>query len=74
MKKIDEDMPIGKLKKVKDLLPPPNRLIVQEKTVKVTIRLNEKDLTFFKKEARKNHTKYQKLIRSVIDKYVELYA
>ena len=74
MTKVDENMPIGKLKKVKDFLPPPNRLIAQEKTVKVTIRLNEKDLTFFKREAHKNHTKYQKLIRSVIDKYVELYA
>ncbi len=74
MKKTDKNMPIGKLKQVKDMLPPPEKLLIKEKTVKVTLRLNEKDLEFFKKEAHKNHTKYQKLIRNVLDRYVEIYT
>ena len=74
MKKIDKHMPQGKLMQIKDILPPPEKLFLKEKTVKVTLRLNEKDLEFFKKEAHKNHTKYQKLIRNVLDRYVEIYT
>jgi len=67
------DMPIGKLKIVKDFLPPPDQLVMPEETVKVTIALKKSSLDFFKREAQKHGTKYQKMIREVVDRYTKLY-
>lgn len=72
-KKINTDKPIGKMKSVEDFLPAPEELIVPGKTVKVTILLSEASIESFKKLARKHHTKYQKLIRNLVDKYAEKY-
>ena len=66
---IDSDMPAGKLSRAEDFLPPPHQLAVSEKTRKVTIALNETSVDFFKREAQKNHTKYQRMIRAVLDRY-----
>jgi len=71
---MDMDMPIGKLTRVKDILPPPEELIVSEKTVKVTLRLSESSVGVFKQYAHKYHTKYQKMIRRLIDVYAERFA
>jgi len=68
------DMPIGTLRRVKDMLPPPEELVVPDATVKVTIALNKSSIDFFKKAAKKNQTKYQKMIRSVLDHYVQTYS
>ena len=68
-KKIDEDMPVGKITVVTDFLPPPHKLVLPDRTVKVTIDLTKSSVDFFKKHARKNHTKYQRMIREVIDRY-----
>ena len=54
---------------VKDFLPPPGELALKEKTVRVTINLNEDSINFFKKEAKKLGVPYQKLIRKVVDLY-----
>jgi predicted DNA binding CopG/RHH family protein len=70
---IDTDMPVGKLKKIKDTLPPPEELMIPERTVKVTLRLSENSIRFFKCYAEKYHTKYQKVIRKLIDTYAEKY-
>ena len=70
MKK-DKLMPIGKLAKVKDTLPPPEELIIPDRTVKVTLRLSEDSIKFFKHYANKYHTKYQAMIRKVVDAYAE---
>ncbi|MDP8263182.1 MAG: hypothetical protein P9M13_07760 [Candidatus Ancaeobacter aquaticus] len=64
------DMPIGKLTRVKDYLPSPDELVVPEKTVKVTLRIEESSLDYFKKQATKKHTKYQKMIRKLLSIYV----
>lgn len=72
--KIDRDMPIGDLRKVEDFLPPPHELAVPEHTVMVTLRLSETSVSFFKQQARKYHTKYQKMLRFLVDKYVERYS
>jgi predicted DNA binding CopG/RHH family protein len=72
-KKIDPDMPIGKMTRIKDFLPPPEDLIMPEKTVKVTILLSESSVDSFKKFAEKHHTKYQKIIRKILDKYAQRY-
>jgi predicted DNA binding CopG/RHH family protein len=76
MKKTNRDvnMPIGKLTKVKDMLPPPEELMVSEKTVKVTLRLSETSIKFFKQYAQKYHTKYQRVIRRLVDVYAERFA
>jgi len=73
-KTYDIDKPIGKMKRVDDLLPPPEELVLPERTVKVTIMLNEASVDFFKRAANKHHTKYQKLIRALLDKYAEKYS
>ena len=76
MKKKTEDlnMPIGKLTKIKDFLPSPAELVIFEKTVKVTIALNKKSVDFFKHQAGQYHTKYQKMIRELLDKYAMQYS
>ena len=65
--------PIGKLRVIKDFLPPPDRLVLREEKVKVTISLSKESIEFFKKEAKKHRTSYQKMIRRVIDFYASQY-
>jgi predicted DNA binding CopG/RHH family protein len=72
--KKDLNEPIGKMFRVKDFLPPPNKLILPEKTVKVTILLKKSSIDFFKNRADKYHTKYQKMIREVVDQYAKEYS
>ena len=69
----DSNMPVGKLTPVEDFLPPPHELAASENTVKITIALNKSSIEFFKKEAVKNHTKYQRMIREVLDWYASKY-
>ena len=64
---------MGELKIVKDFLPPPDRLVLKEDKVKVTISLSKGSIEFFKKEAKKQRTSYQKMIRRVIDFYASRY-
>ena len=74
MKKIKYgDMPIGKVKVVKDFLPPPEELVMPEETVKVTLSLTKSSLGFFKRKAQKQGTKYQRMIRELVDRYTKLY-
>ena len=72
-KKIDDDMPIGKITVIPDFLPPPDKLIMPNKTVKVTVSLSVSSVAFFKAQAKKNHTKYQRMIREVLDRYAKQY-
>ncbi len=69
MKKNNTDMPIGKLTRVDDFLPSPAELVKPDATVKVTIALNRASVQFFKEQARKHHSKYQRMIREVLDRY-----
>ncbi len=61
-------------KVVRDFLPPPEELAFREEGVKVTIALSKKSIEFFKSEAAKHHTQYQRMIRKLIDAYVDTYA
>jgi len=63
------DEPMGKLKVVNDFLPPPEQLVLKEDNVKVTIALKRSSVEFFKKEAKKHRTQYQKMIRQLVDWY-----
>jgi predicted DNA binding CopG/RHH family protein len=63
------DEPIGKVKVIKDFLPSPEELALKEETVKVTISLSRASVDFFKNEAKKYNTQYQKMIRRLLDEY-----
>ncbi|OHB47337.1 MAG: hypothetical protein A2094_04525 [Planctomycetes bacterium GWE2_41_14] len=39
--------PTGELKVIKDFLPPPDRLVLKEENVKVTIALKKSSVDFF---------------------------
>ncbi|MHB1587381.1 MAG: hypothetical protein ACYCRH_03245 [Acidiferrobacteraceae bacterium] len=58
---------------IQDVLPPPEALAFREEGVKVTLALSRKSVAFFKSEAAKHHTPYQRMIRRLIDAYVETY-
>ena len=62
--------PIGKLKRVKDIFPRPEELVFKEDNTKITIALSRSSVEFFKREAKKHHTQYQKMIRNLLDEYV----
>ncbi len=64
------DEPMGKTRRVKDFLPPPEDLVLKEDNTKVTIALSRSSIEFFKREAKKHHTQYQKMIRKLLDEYV----
>ena len=69
-KKMDDDMPMGKITVVPDFLPPPDQLVLPKvKTVKVTLSLTRSSVDFFKMQAKEHHTKYQQMIRNVVDIY-----
>ena len=65
------DEPIGDVKIIQDFLPPPKDLIPKEENVKVTISLTKESVEFFKAEAKKHHTQYQKMIRNLLDIYAQ---
>jgi len=65
--------PMGELKIVKDFLPPPDQLVLREDNVKVTISLKGSSIIFFKEQAKKQKTSYQKMIREVVDWYASHY-
>jgi hypothetical protein len=67
------EMPTGDLIEVPNFLPPPSELAKAKVLVKVTLALDLDTFKFFKKEARKYNTKYQRMIRQVLDRYTERY-
>ncbi len=66
-----EDGPMDEVKVVPDFLPSPEELAFREETVKVTIALSRASIDFFKQEADKHHTSYQKMIRRLLDEYAQ---
>ena len=65
----DPDMPIGKIRHVKDDLPSPAELAKSMQMVRVTIILSKPSVDFFKRQANKYHTKYQRMMREALDQY-----
>lgn len=64
------DEPIGEFRVVKDFLPRPEELVFKENNVKVTLSLSKESVDFFKEQAKRNRTQYQKMIRRLLDLYV----
>jgi hypothetical protein len=65
------DEPLGEIRVVPDFLPSPSELAFREEGVKVTLALSKKSVEFFKAEASRHHTQYQRMIRRLLDAYVE---
>ena len=65
------DEPLGNLRVVPDFLPRPKELVFRDEGVKVTIALSKRSVDFFKGEARKRNTQYQRMIRRLLDAYAE---
>ena len=63
--------PLGKLKVVPDFLPKPEDLALNEEGVKVTIALSKRSVEFFKREAERHGTPYQRMIRRLLDAYAQ---
>jgi predicted DNA binding CopG/RHH family protein len=72
-REIDPNMPVGRLTRIKDFLPPPDKLVFPRDDVKVTLALSRRSIAFFKQKARQHHTKYQRMIREVVDLYASQY-
>jgi hypothetical protein len=65
------DGPVRRLRVIPDFLPPPEELAFREEGVKVTIALSRRSVQFFKREAARYHTQYQRMIRRLLDAYAE---
>ena len=63
--------PLGDLEVVPDFLPHPEDLVFRDEGVKVTIALSKRSVEFFKNEAQKHRTQYQRMIRRLLDSYAE---
>ncbi|MCH8263012.1 MAG: CopG family transcriptional regulator [Proteobacteria bacterium] len=64
------DEPMGEIKIIEDFLPRPEELVFKEDNSKITIALSRRSIKFFKQQAKKHNTQYQKMIRNLLDEYV----
>ena len=65
------DEPLGDMEVITDFLPAPAELAFREEGVKVTLALSKSSVDFFKSEASKHQTQYQRMIRRLLDSYVQ---
>jgi predicted DNA binding CopG/RHH family protein len=68
------DEPLGDLKVIPDFLPRPEDLVLRDEGVKITISLSKRSIEFFKDEAKKHDTQYQRMIRRLLDAYAERFS
>jgi len=66
-----EDTPKREITVIDDFLPPPSQMVRKEDTVKVTSEYTRSSIEFLKKEAKKAKVPYQRMLRALVDKYVE---
>lgn len=64
------DEPLGDIEVITDFLPAPAELAFRAEGVKVTLALSKTSVDFFKSEASKHQTQYQRMIRRLLDSYV----
>jgi predicted DNA binding CopG/RHH family protein len=72
IKYTNEDL--GQVQVVTDFLPAPADLAFREEGIKVTLALSKKSVDFFKLEASKHQTQYQRMIRKLLDAYVDAHT
>ena len=68
-KMVYTDEPMGEIRLIKDFLPSPEELALKDETVKITISLSKTSVDFFKQEAKKHRTQYQRMIRRLLNEY-----
>lgn len=54
-----------------DFLPRPEELVFRKPTRKITIALDQESIDFFKTRAKRHNVPYQRMIRALLQKYVE---
>jgi predicted DNA binding CopG/RHH family protein len=65
---------LGRLEVVPDFLPAPAELAFRDEGIKVTLALSRKSVEFFKAEASRHSTQYQRMIRRLLDAYVDAHV
>jgi predicted DNA binding CopG/RHH family protein len=65
---------LGRIGVVEDFLPPPDKLVLKDEGVKVTISLSKRSVEFFKAHAARSKVPYQRMIRNLLDDYANRYA
>ena len=65
-----QDQPIARFS-LSDFFPTLEELAAREETVKVTIALSKLSVEYFKEQAELHHTQYQRMIRRLLDEYVQ---
>lgn len=68
------DEPLGRLRIVPDFLPDPDELAFREEGIKVTLALSRRSVDFFKREAARRGTQYQRMIRRLVDAYAQQFS
>ena len=68
------DAPLGEVAVIADFLPSPADLEFHDEGVKITLTLSKRSVDFFKHEASKHQTQYQRMIRRLLDSYVEAHT
>ena len=69
----DEPMEVGRILP-DSFLPPPDKLIFTEDAVKITLSLSARSVQFFKTEAARHGVQYQRMIRRLLDAYVDAFT
>ncbi len=69
IKYTDEPIELGE--RVPDFLPSPQELAEADEVVKITIALSKNSVAFFKQAASESNSSYQKMIRRLLDEYVQ---
>ena len=64
-----ENEPIGPVEIVPDFLPSPEELARDDDGVKITLSLSRRSVDFFKAEAARRNSSYQRMIRRLVDAY-----
>jgi len=63
------DEPMDGVRVIPDFLPSPQELALWEETVKITLQLTRASVEFFKQEANRHNTQYQRMIRRLLNDY-----
>lgn len=68
------DEPFGKLTRIEDFLPAPEELFPKSEKQKITLEVDAEIVDFYKASARKQGTKYQRMMREVLKSYAKKYG
>jgi hypothetical protein len=69
-----KDERLGKLKIVEDFLPRPHELVFKEHDVEVRLRVRRSSMNFYKKLAKANKSRHDRVMRRLLDQYAALHS